>query len=183
MLPNWFVGLPVDPTGWFPARVGAPPPNVRRFAPEDLHVTVAFLGPVSAEAARAGWAAVAAAAVAGPIPARLGPVLPFGDRRRPSALSATLTDGRAAVEALIGALRDPALAAAGARPDPRPPLAHVTLARPVRRASDADRARAVAWARALDLSDVPVRFDRVCLYTWDEARRERLFRVVEERRL
>lgn len=181
MRPNWFVALPVDPGDWFPARVPDPPPGVRRFAPADLHLTVAFLGPVDEAAARAAWAL--ARWEEPPIPVSLGAVVPMGPRRRPSALSAVLVEGREIVERLIGTLRGGMFTAAGARPDDRPPLAHLTLARPRRDATDAERARAVAWARQVDLRGTRLTLDALALYTWDEARRDRLFRVVERRAL
>ena len=52
MQPNWFIATPIAPGRWFD-RVSAPPSGIRRFHPEDLHATVAFLGAVREEAARA----------------------------------------------------------------------------------------------------------------------------------
>ena len=75
------------------------------------------------------------------------------------------------------------LGAAGARPARHPPRPHVTLARPQRRASDAQRARGLAWAAELALPVPTVRLDRVALYTWSDNRKERLFRMVEVRSL
>jgi hypothetical protein len=51
------------------------------------------------------------------------------------------------------------------------------------RASAESREAGLAWASALDLGGVRARLDRIALYTWNEVRRERLFRIVEERRL
>jgi len=179
MRPNWFIGLPVDPAGWFPDRVPLAPPGTRRFPARDLHLTVAFLGAVEAEAAQAAWALCRWQGPA--IPAGLGPVRGFGNPRQPSALAAVLEQGRDPVVALIAALRGPLLAAAGARPDPRPPLPHLSLARVQRRATAAQRQRALAWAASLDLGGVPLVLDRLALYTWAEDRERGLFRKVEER--
>lgn len=184
MTPNCFVGLPVDPTGWYERRVSRPPPRTRRFPAADLHLTVAFFGPVPLERAVQAWRQVVAEAeLGGPLEVRLGVVAPMGNPRRPSALSVLLADGRDEVIALLRRLRDPLLDAAGARPETRPPLPHVTIARPQRLASDEDRRRAIAWARSVDLQEVTLRLDRIALYTWAEDRRERLFRVVMERPL
>jgi len=179
MKANWFVGLPIE-GGWMPARVPAPPPEVRLFAPEDLHLTIAFLGACGEARAREAWAATGAFS---PIDAGLAEVVPMGPERRYSALSTLLDRGREDVERAIGTLRDPICAAAGARRDDRPPKAHLTIARPTRRASPAERRAAIAWAAAIDLRSVAVRIDRIALYTWSEDRAARLFRIVEERPL
>lgn len=177
--PNWFIGLPVDARGWFPERLGAVPEGVRLFAPEDLHATVAFLGGCGEVAARRAWEALA------PLPrggfqVRLGEVVPMGPPRRWSALSALASAGRAEVEAWIGAARGPCWEAAGARPDRRAAKFHVTVARPQRRASEAERQAARAWAERLELGAPEIRLDRVALYTWADDRRARLFRVIAE---
>ena len=182
MRPNWFLALPVPAHPWYAERVPDPPAGLRRFVAEDLHLTVAFLGACGEEAARRAWARVGEWQQA-PAPIVLGPVAPMGRPQRYSALSILSARGGAPLEAEIERLREPWLVAAGARPEHRPPRAHVTIARPGRRASDVERAAGLAWAAQLDLSGVELRLDSLALYSWAEDRRERLFRVVQRRSL
>jgi 2'-5' RNA ligase len=176
---NWFIGVHVPARDWF-ARVPDPPRNFRRFPADDLHLTVAFLGMVDEAAARAAWQH-AARFPAGAIDATLAGVVPMGNPRRYSALSAELDQGQAALAAAISLVRDAMCQAAGAASDTRPPRPHVTLARPNRRATPDDRRAGLAWARELALHGQPVRLERLVLYTWSDDRTERLFRVVESR--
>lgn len=176
--PNWFIGVPVAGAALM-SRVPEAPRGIRTFHAEDLHFTVAFLGACGEERARA-----ALAALSWPLPAldvTFGEVVPMGNPRRYSALSALLVTGRAEVEAAIGASRDAACAAAEVAVDERPPKAHVTIARPARSATEGDRREALRWARGIRLDGITERLDRVALYTWSEDRLERLFRVVESR--
>jgi 2'-5' RNA ligase len=171
---NWFIGLPVATGAWFDAI--EVPPAVRKFGPDDVHLTVAFLGAVEAELARRAFAEAAAF----PLPRltiELGKLEALGDRRHPSAFSALLTRGREEVERAIGQARAPLYALAKARPDPRPPLAHATLARPQRRIAPSELAHAIAWAHALELGAPRVELDRIALYTWSADRRGALFRI------
>ena len=103
----------------------------------------------------------------------------LGSPRRPSALSALVAEGRSELASVIGQLRGPLLLAAGAPPDTREPLPHVTLARIQRKASSSERRAAMAWASAIDLSSVSFRMDALGLYTWAEDRTARLFTIVE----
>lgn len=177
---NWFVGVSV-PGDWMDARVPDPPPGLRRFHPDDLHLTVAFLGACGEDRARAAWAALEWPA--GAIEATLGAVVPMGNPRRYSALSALLVEGRAEVEGAIGATREALCAAAGTAVDTRPPKAHLTLARPGRRTTDEQRREGLRWAASLRLEDVRVHLGSLALYTWSDDRAERLFRAVERREL
>lgn len=181
---SWFLGLPVD-GGFMAARVPEVPRGFRRFHPEDLHLTVAFLGACGEEAARRALVVLERAlAVPRPaIDASLGEVVPMGNPRAYSALSALLVDGRHETEQLIGALRDPLADAAGALRETRAPKPHLTLARPSRGASDAEREAGLVWARAVDLRGVTARLDRIALYTWSADRQDRLFEIVTERPL
>ncbi|MDH4017917.1 MAG: 2'-5' RNA ligase family protein [Actinomycetota bacterium] len=181
MHPNWFVGLPVAAGAWYEA-LPPPPAEVRLFAATDLHATVAFLGAVEESAARRAFA-LAVTWPTGPLDVRLAGLRALGNRRKPSALSVMLGEGAEAVAEGIAALRDDMLATAGARPDSRPPLPHVTLARIGRRADARERKAALAWAEAIDLGAPAVRLDRIALYTWSADRRARLFDLVAERPL
>lgn len=174
---NWFVALPVPSGPWFETL--QPPEGVRLFGSQDLHVTVAFLGPVTETSARAAFEKARDFPL-GITDVQLGQVQALGSKRRPSAFSALLSLGRDTVERAIAAVRTAMWEAASARQDTRPALAHVTLARPSRRASNAMIKHAARWATTLDLGSPACRLDRIALYTWSDDRQVALFRIVDE---
>jgi len=182
--PNFFFAFPLD--GGFLATLPKPPPAIRRYAPDDVHLTLTFLGACGEEAADRALAALDEVLGRGaprPIEVSLGSVVPMGPRRTYSALSALLDRGREETEAFIGAVRDPLSEAALGRREKRAPKAHVTIARPQRRATDTDRESGRAWADTLDLRAVQQTLDRVALYTWSDDRPRRLFKIIAERKL
>lgn len=160
-----------------------PPPRVRLFSAEDLHVTLSFLGSVTDEAAHQAWTHVGNFDSLQAVTGSFSGVEPLGNPRKPSALSAIVQDGKDPLTEMIAEARGPLLAAAGAREDPRPPLPHMTVARIQRRASGRERREALRWAQAIDLSGVTFRAESIALYTWASDRKERLFRIVERRAL
>ncbi|MDA1259235.1 MAG: hypothetical protein O3A20_01290 [Planctomycetota bacterium] len=176
---NWFIALPVPAAEWFEACVAAhPPPHVRLFHPEDLHLTVSFVGRVGETAARRAWE-LRGLWSGGPVRAEFGEVIGMGPPERFSALSALLERGREAVEAGMTACRDPMLSAASAPPERRAIKAHVTLARPRRDATQSQHSAALAWAMHLPLRGIEIELAEIALYTWDEERRGRQFRTME----
>ncbi len=181
---SWFVAFPVD--GSFLEPLAAVPPGFRLFHRDDVHLTLAFLGACGEARARDALGALdaqLATRAIEPITVSLGEVVPMGNPRAYSALSALLANGRDTVEAWMGRLRDPLADAAGASRETRAPKAHVTIARPARRASDADRRAGGAWAASLALGELRVHLTRIALYTRADPGDERRYRIVEERRL
>lgn len=182
--PNWFFAFPVD--GHFVLELPEPPPSFRRFHPDDVHCTVSFLGGCGEAAAMSALAALdrKLAERAWPVlEVTLGDVVPMGPRGRYSALSALLGAGRNETEAVIAGLRDALSEAALGRREKRAPKAHITLARPGRRASEASRKDGLTWAASLELQRVTQRLERVALYTWHPDRKAQLFQIVAERAL
>jgi 2'-5' RNA ligase len=179
---NWFLALVVPPQPGWEALMDDLPANLRRFAPEDRHLTVAFLGACGAERARAAWRALA------PLPhpsirASAGAWRALGPRRRPSAYGLTLGEGMDTAASLLAGWGDLARHAAGLPAEGRPPLPHITLARPPRRQVEALRGAMASWLVTAPVPAEPFLLERLALYTWRPERRERLFRIVAERRL
>jgi 2'-5' RNA ligase len=179
--PNWFIGFEVDLREHL-AKIPSPPRGIRRFHADDLHATIAFLGPCDEALALRAFAALPDAL--GPATTVvLGGVVPMGRRDAYSALAALVEEGREPLERRMTSWRDVALAAADRPPETRAMKAHVTLARPTRRASEAERRAGLAWASTVDVYGAHIALQRVRLYTWSEERAERLFRAVCEREL
>lgn len=159
------------------------PPRLRVFVTADLHCTLGFLGSVAEANARHAWSRIPDLLNSEAVGGSFAEVKPLGNPRKPSALSAMVGEGRAPLCAMIDHARAPLLEAAGAPPDERPPLPHMTIARIQRRASSAERKAALRWAQSLDLADASFVAEAVALYTWADDRRERLFQIVEQRSL
>jgi 2'-5' RNA ligase len=179
---NWFLALVVPPHPGWEALMDDLPADLRRFAPEDRHLTVAFLGPCGAERANAAWRAVAPLRHP-PIRATAGAWCALGPRRRPSAYGLTLADGRDPATNLLTGWGELALRAAGLPSERLPPLPHITLARPPRRQAEALRGAMARWLVTAPLPAEPFLLEHLALYTWMPERRERLFRIVTKRRL
>ena len=180
MAPNWFIAFPVQVAN---LRLPPAPARVRVFGGADLHITLGFLGSVQASEALKAWAGVADYDSLRPVTGSFTGVEPLGNPRKPSALCAIVDSGRVEISEMISDARGPALAAAGAPEDCRPPLPHMTLARVQRRATAAERRQALRWARTIDLRGLKFTVSEVALYTWAEDRQERLFKIVERREL
>ncbi|MDH3484967.1 MAG: 2'-5' RNA ligase family protein [Myxococcales bacterium] len=181
MAPNWFIAFPMQVEGL--RLVPEPPPRVRVFPNADLHCTLSFLGSVTEADARSAWSRVPDLVRSEAVAGSFDEVRPLGNPRKPSALSAMVGEGREPLSAMIARARTALLEAAGAPPDDRPPLPHMTLARIQRRASSGERKAAVRWAQSLELGDTSFLASSVALYTWADDRRERLFQIVEQRAL
>jgi 2'-5' RNA ligase len=176
--PNWFVAIPAPHPALLPW-AGAMPPGLRLFHPADLHLTVAFLGPMPPERAGAvleqmrqvrfePFGLVPSRLVGLPAPAHI------------SALALEVGEGHAQAVALMQAWRAGFWEAAGATPDPRPPLPHLTVARPDRLAGAAGQAAALTWLATAPVPTTRIWADRLALYTWHPDRQQRQFTIVDQ---
>lgn len=180
--PNWFIALEVPPLPGWSSCLARLPGELRRFAAEDRHLTVAFLAACGEERARQAWRALASLRHA-PIEVRPGAWRAMGPPRQPSAYALTLGQGSTGVARLMRQWGARARAAAGLRREEREPLPHITVARPPRRRAPALRAPMQRW---MDLTPVPAEaflLSWIALYGWNPERRSRLFRIVAHRRL
>ena len=162
-------------------RAPAAPPRVRVFGADDLHLTLCFFGAVQESAAQRAWQELERFEAMRLVEGTFGEVRALEHAKKPSAVAANVADGREAFSAMILEARAPLLAEAGARPDDRTPLPHMTIARVQRRADGAERQAAHGWMSAIDLGGARFRASEVALYTWSSDRQTRLFDVVERR--
>jgi hypothetical protein len=112
----------------------------------------------------------------------------MGPPSRPSAYALTIRAGREPLCHLIEACRErlrqaELLPAAPAGRRQKPPLPHITLARPRRRDAGEVRRAMAAWMRSAPLPRGPLVLERLALYTWNDDRREQLFRIAAQRLL
>ncbi len=182
MQPNWFFALPVPAHPWLAEVLRNLPSSCRPFAPDDLHMTLAFLGALPPNRV-SSMVALLEKIEAPAFEISLGPILALPSPIRLSALSFSVRSGHDCAAALIAAHRDGLLAAAGAKPDGRPPLPHITVARPGRRFGQEGQAAALAWAAACEPPPTTIAITSVGLYTWSEDRQDRQFRIVAQRPL
>lgn len=160
-------------------RLPPAPPRVRVFSDSDLHVTLGFLGSVQESDARKAWTLIDDFRSFRAVEGSFSGVKPLGNPRKPSALSAIIDQGREELSEMIAEARAPLLEAAGAPPDTRPPLPHMTVARVQRKAKAPERRVALHWAREIDVAEASFAATSVALYTWAEDRETHLFRIVE----
>ena len=180
--PNWFLALPLPPRArWQDAAVSAPP-QLRRVAAEDLHLTLAFLGSCGEERAAAAWQAVGSLQSVA-ISIQAGGWCALGSARQPSAYGLTLAEGNAQLCELLQRWEPRAREAAGLAPSLRPPLPHVTLLRPGRRDAPLVIEPMRVWMARTPLPPGRALLQELALWTWDPDRRQRLFRIRERRPL
>ena len=195
---NWFLALPVPAAAaWHEA--GRPlPADLQALHPEDLHLTLAFLGPCGPERAAAAWRALAALRSPA-LTITAGPWRAFGSPRRPSAYGVSVEQGNAALKALMqhwaplaqGAAAPASSSAApgstaparatdavavaapsGRRTPQLPTLPHITLARPQRQQppAAAGTSSLAAWLASARSPGGPARLEELALYRWNRAR-------------
>lgn len=183
---NWFIALLVPDGGRLLAATAGLPQALRRLPPQDLHLTLAFLGACGEVRATAAWQAIAAL-VHPPLLVRPAAWRAMGPARRPSALALTLEQGRAEAAALIEAWRPPALAGAGLPPDLRPALPHITLLRPPRRAprrapGDTAAPDLLLGCEHLPIPPASLLLQEIALYRWAQPRTAQCWFAMARRR-
>lgn len=182
MKPNWFVGLPVPAQTWLPGVLATLPEQCRGFVPSDVHMTVAFLGPIG-DRVGAELVHLIEKVDAPAFEITLGKLMALPKPKHPSALSFSVAQGREQAVRLMRRWRDRLIEAASARPDTREPLPHITIARPIRRYKHEGKQAALDWCETTEPPHEALWMDRIALYTWAEDRRQQQFQIVAEKKL
>ncbi len=163
--PSCFAALTVPPTPAVEALVAALPPELRRIHVEDTHLTVAYFGRVDPALHPVLLSALGEIDFGGAT-VELGALLPLPSREWPTAITLALAPGpgRDAVVDLMATHRPPLLELAERPPETRPPLPHVTFARPRgRRMAPPKRDAILAWTDAQSTVGCEIRLGRVVL--------------------
>lgn len=177
--PNWFVAIPIHAEALLQPWASAVPAGLRLFHPADLHLTVAFLGPMLPGSSDAVVAQMRTVRFA-PFDLVPGQLLGLPSAAHITALSLSIAEGHAQAVALMDAWRSVFWAAAGSPPDLRSPLPHITVARPDRRSGQAGQAAARQWLASATACPIRLRATSLALYTWANDRQQQQFRIVAE---
>lgn len=181
MKANWFIAFPV-PGFWLPQILQHLPESCRPFHPSDLHMTVAFLGALEPNAVLRVERELEETEAFG-FEYRLGSLLTLPSNKRVSALSFSLREGKEEAATRMAALRDGFYKAAGQEPDPRPPLPHITVARPKYQARKGDLTEVFQWVQTTSPPDILLAVDELALYTWSDQRPRIQFKTTARKQL
>jgi 2'-5' RNA ligase len=179
-MPNWFAAIPVElPGDHFASLRSGAPDGLRWFAPEDLHVTIAFFGAFREERVEE----VKSAIMSLPPPdirVTAGPLLALPSARHFSAVSLSIAGGSGAAAAWLKRHHEELMSAAGLPPDPRESVPHITIARPLRKAPPRQRRTILNWMRQWQPLPAVFHLHRLALYQGMEDRTERQFHILAE---
>lgn len=178
MKANWFIALVPNTDTDISDLISTAPTPLRRFVRKDWHITLAFLGPCSAEDAMAAWQY---ACQNPPFIQTLTPcsLKAMGHPKKPSAASILFANGDGIKEWMLK-YRSDILKQAKRPPAKYPPMPHLTIARPKRRAPEKTRIEMSHWCKETALCLPNMVCSKMALYTWNEDRREQLFQVIHE---
>jgi len=182
MRPNWFVAFPIPAAEWLAEIRADAPKGLRWFHPIDIHLTLAFLGPMNPVCQRAVTELMEQVKY-DPISVRFKALMVLPSARNFSAISLSISTGNDAIAQLIEQWRGAFYRIAEARSDTRPPLPHITIARPRRDLSFAQRQEIIAWSQTVQMPTNDIWIDTLALYTWADNRAGRQFKIMYEKRL
>lgn len=177
--PNWFVALPVPAEAWLQSLANTAPDEVKMFVPGDVHLTISFFGTMH-PAKKLDVIQFMSGIAFDPFVISFARLRPLPTEKFPTALSFELVKGREEAAHIMEQWRDPLSDLAGAKRETRPPLPHVTIARPHRQHGAAGRRAALAWAAGVEPPAGEVPINSIALYTWSVDRHKRQFDIVYE---
>jgi len=177
---NSFVAAPIENVGyWFDNYLENRPNAVRVFHPEDLHMTIAFLGKISADQQAAVIQAMEKLAHA-EFEISFHRLVALPNAKRMSALSFSVNAGFQEAVNLIETWRAPIFKSISTEVETRPALPHITIARPERRANSQERKSILGWLKTVEAPRLKIPINRVALYTWSDNRKETQFKILYE---
>lgn len=180
---NWFIAFPVIAGSDIVAKsVDGRPPAILPVAADDLHITVAFLGPVSRRKAYSAWRKLADFSP-GSVDITFNQLKPFGPYSKPTAYGLSLAHGRESIHNLISSVRKKVLSSAGKKPHAGRIVPHVTVARPCRRLSRDDFSAISSWRNDYEVPAINIVIDEIALYTRSDKPDAGRFTIIERKSL
>ncbi len=174
---NWFIALTVDAPWWFENLEF--PEGARKFHPEDLHCTIAFLGSINLHQVEAAQTLLRSMREPS-IECQFSSLMCLPSEKNFRALAVGLHDQQNLTSSIIRRYRDEFHRAVGQQAETREVLAHVTLARPSRSCTRDQQSTIIHWMKQQHIPSTSLVLNSCALYTWADDRRERQFRIVEQ---
>ncbi|MDH4199323.1 MAG: hypothetical protein OEV66_02995 [Spirochaetia bacterium] len=173
---NWFVAFKIPPEKWFQELVQQLPADLKAFHPEDLHLTIAFLGGLNLHLKSAIFDLLQKFYL-DPLTITSSKFLFLPSEKKYSAICLDFRQGFESVGLhdlfmeTMHAIRNEILIVAQAEQDMRNFLPHITVARPGRNISSKDRHSMLLKIKQTSIPQIRIRLDTIGLYTWDDDRR------------
>lgn len=178
---NWFVAFKVDPGNWYGQLAPLLPQSLKIFHPDDLHMTIAFLGNFNEKVNPLDTKKIVEI-IRGftlePITLNSQGIIVLPSEKHFTAIcldfenpqeNGFLHKNKLLLDS-ITILRDRLLEAAGVAPEKRNFLPHVTVARPHRRLSFLQKEILLGELRKIPSMTIPITLKTVALYTWADHR-------------
>ena len=169
MKPNWFVAFTISPGLWYEDIYKSIKEPMHSFHPDDLHSTVAFLGSLDDEGVESIKRAMDSFDER-PLSVTLGKLLFLPKLPEYSAVSYSVEQGNEILQGYMKKYRDSFYVAAKRAVETRPPLPHITIARPPRKLKADEKVNLVKDFQKLPIPRNKIIIDTLALYTWSENR-------------
>ncbi|MDH4262338.1 MAG: hypothetical protein OEV78_04760 [Spirochaetia bacterium] len=170
---NWFVAFKVDQGNWFNFLISQMPRDLKIFQPDDLHMTIAFLGNLNLKFIDNITDCIKNFNIEPVILDSRG-IIVLPSEKRFSAICLDFQD--APVKKFlepVSQFRDRILKSAEVKADNRNFLPHVTIARPDRNITLIKKEELLKKIKQIPPFEISIKVQKIALYTWADYRAHR----------
>jgi 2'-5' RNA ligase len=177
---NWFAAFKVESSQWYQDIAAKIPPEIKLFHPDDLHMTISFLGNYNDEKLEDVKKAIESTFFK-PFNLYAHRFILLPKESNFSAFCLEFDSSESGLYLQIEKSRENIYKAAGITPDKKKFIPHVTMGRPPRSTSNSERKKIADFVNKLSNFDVKIYIKSSAIYTWSDNRKEKMFKIIFEK--